>query len=296
VSIDDGKSTLEAELDKFRRDTLLWSLDGILSYLPVAALYDAKKSQYLLEKFQNVAFTRADADRILRRKTPWKTAIGFGKSTTSEVTCDIPCDHAPCGKKLKSLPLVTQEMAAIFRQAPKARASIKGTIVLNQRFTRQRMLEVRNTPLVHIASHFCFQPGDAAGSFVLLGDDSKFSLNEMSDYTDLYAGVDLLVLSACQTAALERNQFGKEIDSLAELSQRLGAASVIATLWNADEIGASRLMIKFYTLHKLKPEMSKAELLRQAQLSLLKRRETAPNLNLDHPYYWAPFVLYGSFR
>ncbi|HSE20353.1 MAG TPA: CHAT domain-containing protein, partial [Pyrinomonadaceae bacterium] len=296
VSIDDGKSTLEAELDKHRPDTLLWSLDGILSYLPVAALYDAKKSQYLLEKFQNVAFTRADADRILRRKTPWKTAIGFGKSTTSEVTCDIPCDHAPCGKKLESLPLVTQEMAAIFRQAPKARASIKGTIILNQRFTRDRMLQARNTPLVHIASHFCFQPGDASGSFLLLGDDSKFSLHEMSNYPDLYAGVDLLVLSACQTAALERNQIGKEIDSLAELSQRLGAASVIATLWNADEIGASRLMIKFYTLHKLKPEMSKAELLRQAQLSLLKGRETAPNLNLDHPYYWAPFVLYGSFR
>jgi CHAT domain-containing protein len=296
VSIDDGKSTLEAELDKFRPDTLLWSLDGILSYLPVAALYDAKKSQYLLEKFQNVAFTRADADRILRRKTPWKRAIGFGKSTTSEVTCDIPCDHAPCGKKLKFLPLVTQEMAAIFGQAPKARALIKGTIVLNQRFTRDRMLQARNTPLVHIASHFCFQPGDASGSFLLLGDDSKFSLHEMNNYPDLYAGVDLLVLSACQTAALERNQFGKEIDSLAELSQRLGAASVIATLWNADEIGASRLMIKFYTLHKLKPEMSKAELLRQAQLSLLKGRETAPNLNLDHPYYWAPFVLYGSFR
>jgi len=39
----------------------------------------------------------------------------------------------------------------------------------------------------------------------------------------------------------------------------LGAASVIATLWNADEIGASRLMIKFYALRKLHPDLSKAE-------------------------------------
>ena len=92
----------------------------------------------------------------------------------------------------------------------------------------------------------------------------------MKSYPGLYSGVDLLVLSACQTAALEPNQRGKEIDSLAGLSQRLGAASVIATLWNADEIGASRLMIKLYALHKLHPDWSKAELLRQAQLSLLR--------------------------
>lgn len=63
------------------------------------------------------------------------------------------------------------------------------------------MLQARNTPLVHIASHFCFQSGNAEGSFQL-GDDSKFSLHDMSTYPGLYAGVDLLVLSACQTAAL----------------------------------------------------------------------------------------------
>jgi len=296
VSMRDDKSTLEAELERYSSDTILWSLDGILSYLPVAALYDAQKSQYLVEQYRNVVFTRADADRILRSPTQWKTAIGFGKSTASNITCEISCDRPPCDNKLKSLPFVLQEMAAIFRRAPRDRALVKGTVVLNQKFTRKRMLQARNTPLVHIASHFCFQPGDTEASFLLLGDNSKFSLHEMSTYPSLYGGVDLLVLSACRTAAVERNEMGKEIDSLAELSQRLGAASVIATLWNADEIGASRLMIKFYALHKLQPNLSKAELLRQAQLSLLKGNQTAANMNLDHPYYWAPFVLYGSFR
>jgi CHAT domain-containing protein len=118
----------------------------------------------------------------------------------------------------------------------------------------------------------------------------------MRAYPDLYAGVDLLVLSACQTAALEPNQMGKEIDSLAELSQRLHAASVLATLWKTDEIGASRLMIRFYALRQQHKDWSKAELLRRAQLDLLKRVETVPDANLDHPFYWAPFVLYGSFR
>ena len=296
ISTQNRKYTLEAELERLRPDTLLWSLDGILSYLPVAALYDAKKSQYLLQKYQNVVFTRADAGRILRSTPPWKTAIGFGKSTASNVSCEVPCETPPCDNRLKSLPLVPQELAAISRRTRRDRRIVEGTVVLNEEFTQERMLQARNIPLVHIASHFCFQPGNAEESFLLLGDDKKFSLHDMSAHPDLYAGVDLLVLSACSTATLERNQMGKEIDSLAELSQRLGAASVIATLWNADEVGASRLMTKFYALHKRRPELSKAELLRQAQLSLLRGIQTESNINLDHPYYWAPFVLYGSFR
>jgi CHAT domain-containing protein len=296
TSTDDGKNTLEAELERDKPDILLWSLDGSLSYLPVAALYDVRKSQYLVEKYQNVVFTRADVERILRSPKAWTTGIGFGKSTPSEVTCETPCDKLPCDDRLKALHLVPQEMAAIFQGTPRHPALVNGTVLLDDRFTLDSMQKGKNTPLVHIASHFCFRPGNAAESFLLLGDNNKFSLNQMRSYPDLYSGIDLLVLSACQTAALEPNQMGKEIDSLAELTQRLGAASVIATLWNADEIGASRLMIKFYRLHNLHPDWSKAELLRQAQLSLLRGNETAPDTNLEHPYYWAPFVLYGSFR
>ena len=290
-SVGDGKSTLEAELESEKPDTLLWSLDGALSYLPVAALYDARKSQYLVEKYQNVVFTRADADRITRSTREWTTAIGFGKSTPAppEIKCETPCDKPPCHNSLQALPLVPQEMSALS-------ALVNGTVKLNEKFTRESLLKAKNIPLVHIASHFCFRPGDAEGSFLLLGNNEKFSLSEMNAYTDLYSGVDLLVLSACQTAAPEPSRMGKEIDSLAELSQRLGAASVMATLWNADEIGASRLMIRFYALHKLHKDWSKAELLRRAQLDLLKGREVARDTNLDHPYYWAPFVLYGSFR
>lgn len=293
----DGKSTLEAELERERPDVLLWSLDGVLSYLPMAALYDARRSQYLVERYQNVVFTRADAERIARPRVEWKTAIGLGKSTASEVSCEVPCDEPPCDNKLKALRLVLRQMATIFTERPGRRpALLKGEVVLNENFTREAILKVKNTPLVHVASHFCFRPGDAEGSFLLLGDDSKFSLNQMRAYPDLYSGVDLLVLSACQTAALRSNELGKEIDSMAELSQRLGAASVLATLWNADEKGASPLMIRFYDLHRRHQDWSKAELLRRAQLDLLKGRETAPDANLDHPFFWAPFVLYGSFR
>ncbi|MDT5271379.1 MAG: hypothetical protein QOH49_3565 [Acidobacteriota bacterium] len=296
ASTRDGKSLLEGELERESPDVLLWSLDGALSYLPVAALFDARRSQYLVERYQNVVFTRADADRITRPPVEWANAVGFGKSTPTEATCEVPCDKPHCDPKLKPLSHVPQEMATIFTGTPGEPALLKGEVVLDGKFTREAMVKGNHPQLVHVASHFCFRPGDAEGSFLLLGDEKKFSLSQMSAYPGLYAGVDLLVLSACQTAALEPNQMGKEVDSLAELSQRLGAASVLATLWKADDIGASQLMIKFYALHRLHKEWSKAELLRRAQLDLLKGVETAPDANLDHPFYWAPFVLYGSFR
>lgn len=295
TSTRDGKSLLEAELEREKPDVLLWSLDGAMSYLPAAALYDARRSQYLVERYQNVVFTRADAERITRAPVEWGNAVGFGKSTPTEARCEVPCDKPGCDR-LKGLGNVRQEMATIFTGTLGEPALLKGEVVLDGKFTREALVKGSLPPLVHVASHFCFRPGDAEGSFLLLGDDSKFSLNQMRAYPELYAGVDLLVLSACQTAALEPNQVGKEIDSLAELSQRLKAASVLATLWKADDIGASRLMIRFYSLHRLHKEWSKAELLRRAQLDLLKGVETVPDANLEHPYFWAPFVLYGSFR
>ena len=35
--------------------TLLWSLDGVMRYLPMAALYDGQN--YMVERFNNVLFT-----------------------------------------------------------------------------------------------------------------------------------------------------------------------------------------------------------------------------------------------
>src|SRR5262249_21748592 len=42
----------EGDLAGAKAKTLLWSLDGTLRYVPIAALWDGK--QYLVERFQNV--------------------------------------------------------------------------------------------------------------------------------------------------------------------------------------------------------------------------------------------------
>jgi CHAT domain-containing protein len=203
--------------------------------------------------------------------------------------------------------------------------------LIDNQFTRAAMENLNGKwPLVHIASHFAYFPGNSDKSVLLLGDGDKFSLAEMQKHKTLFTGVELLMLSACKTSVRKANAYGKEIDGFAELAQRLGANSVIATLWNVDDAAAPGTEIDFYSLYHAHQDWAKSEILRQSQLHLLtgkvtltpsdqpgpaftegkdKQREGCaapgnrrkrfipdPKAPLAHPYYWASFVLYGSSR
>lgn len=271
---EDKNTTLQAEIERYQPEALLWLLDGTLRNIPVAALYDKERKQYLVEKYQNAVFTRARPERFLRKPEPWTDGLGLGISEEERV--DIFGDTAS-GKK----------------------GLISGEVLLNADFNRKEMiraLKAKRRAIVHIENHFIFRPGDAKKSYLLLGNNDRFTLTDMRGIPDLFAGVELLILPACETAAQQPNDIGKEIDGFAELAQRLGANSVIATLWNVSAGGASKLMLEFYRLHQEKPDWPKSEVLRQAQLNLLRGKVTDPKAPLELPRYLAPFVLYGSFR
>ena len=53
---------------------------------------------------------------------------------------------------------------------------------------------------MHIASHFNFAPGTSADSYLLLGGGEKLTLADFQAGRYPLGSVDLLTLSACQTA------------------------------------------------------------------------------------------------
>jgi CHAT domain-containing protein len=161
-------------------------------------------------------------------------------------------------------------------------------------------------PVVHIASHFQFRPGNETASFLLLGDGSQLPLSELKAMPNVFGGVDLLTLSACNTAIGSPGADGREVEGFGVLAQRQGAKAVVATLWAVADVSTQALMQTFYRLQETEPDLSKVEALRQAQLSLLhgldqitvgssvaRRRRQAP---YAHPYYWAPFLLIGNWK
>lgn len=296
--------------------TILWSLDGSLRYVPMPTLHDGK--QYLIEKYRHAVFTRADRRQMTAAVSPVWTATGFGSSKQQTVEL--------LGEKtsFSALPAVTDELDAIFKTGDSANGIFAGEVLPDAHFTKAAMLEAlrKKRPLVHIASHFAFRPGDDARSFLLMGDGTAFTLAEMKREKLLFDGVELLTLSACNTAAVRPDADGREIDGFAELAQRLGANSVLASLWAVADESTQLLMSEFYRLRKANPKLTKADALQAAQRAMIAGKlkssgksagcrssdvinfGDAPtvgfkcdtNAPFAHPYFWSPFVLIGNWR
>ena len=56
---------VKADLDQAQAQTLVWSLDGVLRYIPMAALYDGK--QYLVENYATVTITPASIAHLAEK-------------------------------------------------------------------------------------------------------------------------------------------------------------------------------------------------------------------------------------
>jgi CHAT domain-containing protein/predicted negative regulator of RcsB-dependent stress response len=300
---------LIGDLRALHAHTVMWELDGNLRYLPLSALYDGK--QYLVEQYALSIFTPASNARLKERPTPEWQAVGFG------VTKALP--GAP------ALPEVTVELRGIVSEKWPAEGILRGDVYLDDQFTEPsfRSALQKRYPVVHVASHFFFQPGDELNSFLLLGNGVHLTLSEIRKFPTLFGGVQLLTLSACNTGLGNQGDDGSEVESLGVLAQRQGARAVIASLWAVADQSTSVLMQEFYRLRESEAGMSKLEALQEAQLELLRgsgragsvdggnRGQVPPGDRMDnlqatrfvydpkkpyaHPYYWAPFFLMGNW-
>jgi CHAT domain-containing protein len=165
-------------------------------------------------------------------------------------------------------------------------------------------------------------PESVARSSLLLGDGTRLSLGELKTSAEFdFTGLDILTLSACDTGSgARKGADGREVDSLGEIFLRAGAGSVLATLLPVDDMSTPELMGEFYRL-LYSEGRGKAEALRGAQLKVMRdtaasagpargtalvgygiahaARNAAPaweGEGYSHPYYWAPFIIMGSWR
>jgi CHAT domain-containing protein/Tfp pilus assembly protein PilF len=327
-------TTLAAYLDEYlskqSNKTLMWSLDGVLRYVPMAALHDGKG--YLIEKYRNVVFNKASLGSLKDLPKPTWEVVGLGVSTAQTL-------KAPNGKALPFPALKDSEIelnSLVKEKDGKDTEGIfPGTVQINNAFTKDALFNGARAriPVIHISSHFWFNPAQQETSFLLLGNGDRLEMSEFEDYPTLFSDVDFLSLSACDTATGsasinpdetdKRESNGKEVEGFAWEAQKRGAKSVMASLWEVSATGTKELMLKFYQIKKEQPDLSKAEVLRQAQLSLLRgtdktlettsrekgveeqRKKSVEGLKpftrdkkvpFAHPYYWSSFILIGNWR
>ena len=244
------------DLRQANAKTLMFSLDGVLRYLPIAALFDGE--QYLVEKFGITVFTPASNARLKDQPSKQWRAAGFG------VTKGFQGSTA--------LPGVGSKLTRIISKKDGDGGILGGEIKLDDEFTEDAMRVAlrKRYPVVHIASHFRFQPGNETQSYLLLGDGSHLSLSQLKALPNLFGGVELLTLSACNTGVGDTNGNGKEVEGLGVLAQRKGAKAVVASLWPVADVSTSLLMQEFYRIRETSIGTTKLEALREAQLELLR--------------------------
>lgn len=275
---------LEKDLQKTQAKTLMWSLDGALRYVPLATLHDGQ--QFLIEKYGLSLYTSAAQNNLHENNVGAWRAAGLGVSLAHPGFVELPS--------------VPNELRNIIRQNDNDQIGVlPGVIYLDQAFNRESFKSVIRAgyPVLHIASHFKLQPGDGSLSTLLLGDGDLLSLDEFRRQPAFRLhGVDLLTLSACDTAVGDKGT-GGEVESFAVMAQLRGANGVLASLWRVEDESTGLLMKRLYRLRSENTQLSKAEALRQAQIAMLNGDLQARESGHDfrHPYFWAPFVMMGNW-
>ncbi len=170
---------------------------------------------------------------------------------------------------------------------------------------------------IHLACPGVFRPDQPLRSGLMLAD-GFLDVAQVFASPPMQAG--LVTLSACETGR-GHLQGGDEIVGLVRAWLFTGTAAVLVSLWQADDLSSLLLMSVFY---RHLPTTGAAKALQQAKQAL--RGLTAsdiekqcrdlgvpteqlpgemnrftqmwggklPDLPLDHPYFWAAFVLHGD--
>ncbi|MEQ9480965.1 CHAT domain-containing protein [Coleofasciculus sp. F4-SAH-05] len=246
--------------------TLVFVPDGFLRNLPMAALYDGE--QYVLQKYQVVFSPGLQL---------------FPQGLSQDELSLLAAGLTEARQGFSPLPGVDAEIAQVSKQ-------VKSKVLFNENFTFGKFKDLINNesfPIVHLATHGQFS-SNPEETFLLTWSDrisiEDFDLIFQKRRLGLLKPIELLVMSACQTAAGDN----RATLGLAGFALRSGAKSTIASLWSVSDESTSIMMREFY--HQLTDlKVSKAEALRQAQLSLLEEPL------YKHPYFWASFVLIGNW-
>ena len=247
--------------------TLVFVPQGELLSIPPAALHDGKN--FLVERFP-VATTpglKLTDPQVLTRQNIETLLGGLSESRAG----------------FSALPYVTRELESV-------RTTFNSTVFENRAFTRENLQDaLAKVPygIVHLATHAQFD-ADPKKSFILTYDgrlslDGLEQLIAQSEFRD--EPVELLTLSACETAS---GKHGSAL-GLAGIGVKAGARSVLATLWSVSDEATVLLMRTFYETLASRPDLSKAQVLRRAQLRVLGERR------FRHAGYWGAFVLIGNW-
>ena len=280
--------------------TIIFLPDHLLRYVPLPALYDRVTNTWLTEQYRVFNITAWTLNSDALRITENIDMRVFAGAFTEDMKLDVDGEL----KTFLGLAGAEREVVELTQMADLA------YMLFGKKFSKsatKRRVHEENYSIIHLATHAGID-SEIGKSYILFGDGKELAQEELKEW-DL-EGVELVVLSACETA-VSPSVDGREILSFGHSFADIGAQATIASLWKVNDEATWVLMRSFY--HYLRKGAGKSEALRQAQLDLIKGSfgdanesnrgvkiwcggECISKLGSDfrHPHFWAPFILIGN--
>lgn len=216
-----------------------------LFLVPFAALRDAEKQQFLLEKhttaiipsLQVLSLTRSHQQEVALDTSLSISALVVGNPKMPT----IPLTEPPV--QLQDLAWAKTEVNAI--------ASLLNTQAITGAGTTKAYITqlLPKAKLIHLATHGLLddirQLG-IPGAIALAPDDEDNGFLTAGEIYNMKLNAELVVLSACDTG--QGKITGDGVIGLSRCLIAAGVKSVIVSLWSVDDLSTTLLMVKFYQI------------------------------------------------
>lgn len=303
---------LAAELNK---QVIIVAADGGLNYVPFQILPQPSNNEPLVANFEVInapsASILGDLRRAAAQRRPaTRLLAAFGDPVFNQKQIAQNSTQQTVGmvrwrsalrdiRRDKQLfdPSTIPQLFFAARELANLRelAGSDALVLTDVSATRDGLLktDLAQYAMLHLATHGIFDPDRPEDSGLLLSTTNRDGQQidgflRLQDIYELRAPVELVVLSACETA-LGRDVQGEGLVGVTRGFMYAGASSVVASLWKVDDAATAELMKLFYT-NMLQRGMTPGEALRAAQNSIRQ------DPNWRSPYYWAGFTLQGEYR
>lgn len=230
------------------------------------------------------------------------TALGVRASLRELRRLAPAAAHGASGLAMPALPRLPETRGEAQAMAWALRAAGDADIVVGRAATRRSVLQrsssgdLARRSVVLFATHGLDAlqvPGLDQPALAMAHDalDSAPALLTLEDVLGLRLQADWVILSACNTAAADR-EGGDPLSGLSRGFLFAGARALLVTHWEVESESAAELTTRTVEVFARQAGLSRAQALQQASLALIDARGTPEAW--AHPAYWAPFALVGD--
>jgi CHAT domain-containing protein len=287
--------------------------DGVLSYIPFAAMTVSGPDSPLIAEHEVVYLPSASALAALRmdsgRHAPaGKTVAVFADPVFDAIDTRVGRIERHATASNSSLAMATREagIGNSLPRLPATRSEASTILALVSESERMRAVdfdaniesvknpEIGKYRILHFATHGLVNSvhPELSGIVLSLVDEQgnpRDGFLRLNEIYNLKLDSELVVLSACQTA-LGKEIKGEGLVGLTRGFMYAGSPRVVASLWPVDDQATAELMRLFYQGMLGEKKLRPAAALREAQIAMSKTKRFAS------PYFWAAFTIQGEWK